>query len=131
MYRMSNNNNNKRAQRTPSQIIAETEARLSKLRIRQAKIDAKNTPEAQALLAQRNECLAFQREAKKLLGTGPQSAQVRIEKHEAWIAKIRQESLDAETTVQNMDLEILLIDEQLSALAAAQIPDGHSASAGA
>ena len=123
------NNNNKRAQRTPSQIIAETEARLSKLRLRQAKIDAKNTPEVQALLAQRDECLAFQREAKKLLGSGPQSAQVRIEKHQAWIAKIQQECLDAETTICNMDAQILVIDDQISSLTVAYLPEEKSAEA--
>lgn len=116
MYPMNNNDNNKRAQRTPSQIIAETEARLSKLRLRQAKIDAKNTPEVQALIAKRNGYLAEQREAKKLLGNGPQSGAVRIEKHEAWIAKIKQECADAEIVVHNTGLLIDEIDDQIAAL---------------
>ena len=129
MYPMMNNDNNKRAQRTPSQIIAETEARLSKLRLRQAKIDAKNTPEVQALIAKRNGYLAELREARKILGKGPQSAQARIEKHEPWIGHIRNEAREAEVVVHNMELLIDEIDDQISTLTVAHLPEENSAQA--
>ena len=40
-----NDTNNKRTQRTPSEIIAETEAKLQRLRIKEAKKSAQTNPE--------------------------------------------------------------------------------------
>jgi len=87
---------NERTQRTPQEIIAETEARLERLRLRQAKVEAKNSPEVSSLLEEKTIVQKDIREAKKLLGEGPQSAKARIEKHEAWIYKIGQSAVEAE-----------------------------------
>ena len=53
------------------------------------------------------------REAKKLLGEGPQSANARIEKHEAWIEKINAEVfaaedvlVEAESSLESVNAEI-------------------------
>lgn len=90
------NDNDKRNQRTPEQIIAETEAKLERLRLKQAKQVAQTDPEIQALNDRKAHLLKTQREARKLLGDGPQSGAARIAKHEAWIAKINEEMFMAE-----------------------------------
>ena len=64
----------KRAQRTPAEIIAETEAKLERLRMKDAKQQAKTNPEVALLLEQKAEVQKEIREAKKILGSGPQSA---------------------------------------------------------
>ena len=91
--------NDKRTQRTPAQIIAETEAKLERLRIKQAKKDASSNPDVAIMLENKAEIQKQIREAKKILGSGPQSGQVRIAKHEAWIAKINDEIHEAEETL--------------------------------
>jgi Na+-translocating ferredoxin:NAD+ oxidoreductase RnfC subunit len=83
--------NSKRTQRTPSEIIAETEAKLERLRIKQAKKDASSNPDVAVMLENKAEIQKQIREAKKILGNGPQSGQARIAKHERWIDKINAE----------------------------------------
>ena len=104
---------NKRTQRTPSEIIAETEARLERLRLRQAKAEAQNNPAVASLMDAKAALAKEVREAKKLLGDGPQSANARIEKHEAWIEKINAEVfaaqdvlVEAEASLESVNAEI-------------------------
>jgi len=89
---------NERKQRSPQEIIAETEERLERLRLKQAQLEAQTNPVVAALLDEKNDLLKDIRESKKLLGRGPQSARARIEKHLAWIARIEDQQLDAEQT---------------------------------
>ena len=89
----------KRNQRTPAEIIAETEARLERLRLRQAQKAAKTNPALSPLMEEKAALAKEIREAKKLLGSGPQSAEQRIEKHNIWIAKIQEETEEAEATL--------------------------------
>jgi len=86
----------KRQQRTPAEIIAETEARLERLRLRQATAAAQSNPALSPLMDEKAGLTKAIREAKKLLGDGPQSAQTRIAKHENWIEKIQREVSIAE-----------------------------------
>jgi len=58
----------KRQQRTPQEIIAETEARLERLRLREAQASAKSDPTLAPLLAHVDDLNKDIREAKKLLG---------------------------------------------------------------
>ena len=88
--------NTKRTQRTPQEIIAETEAKLVRLQERAAKAEAKSNPAVAHLNEQLETVNKDIREARKGLGDGPQSFNARIEKHEAWIAKIEDSRLDAE-----------------------------------
>jgi len=90
----------KRQQRTPQEIIAETEARLERLRLREAKASAKSDPNLAPLLAQVDDLNKDIREAKKLLGEGPQSGVARIAKHQAWIEKIELEMSEAENALE-------------------------------
>ena len=89
----------KRQQRTPAEIIADTEARLERLRLRQAQKAAKTNPALSPLMEEKADLAKQIREAKKLLGSGPQSAEQRIEKHNVWIAKINTEMDEAVQTL--------------------------------
>jgi len=107
-------NETKRTQRAPEDIIAETEARLERLRLRQAKAEAKSDPVVQKLLAQKEDAQKDLREIKKLLGSGPQSSESRIAKHEAWIEKIQAQHAEAEAQLAHADERALVADLALS-----------------
>jgi len=107
--------NDKRTQRTPSEIIAETEAKLERLRIKQAKKDASSNPDVAIMLENKAEIQKQIREAKKILGNGPQSAEARIAKHERWIRKIQNEVCDAEDTLSTGEQRLSEIDARIQA----------------
>ena len=107
--------NDKRTQRTPSEIIAETEAKLERLRIKQAKKDASSNPDVAIMLENKAEIQKQIREAKKILGNGPQSAEARIAKHERWIRKIQNEVCDAEDTLSTGEQRLSEIDSRIQA----------------
>ena len=110
-----NDTNSKRTQRTPSEIIAETEAKLERLRIKQAKKDASSNPDVAVMLENKAEIQKQIREAKKILGNGPQSGQARIAKHERWIRKIQNEVCDAEDTLSTGEQRLSEIDARIQA----------------
>ena len=85
----------KREQRTPAEIIAETEAKLSRLRVKAAKKDAESNPQVAALMEELSDVRVTIREAQKGLGDGPQSFNARIHKHNVWIDKIEAAREDA------------------------------------
>ena len=85
-----------RKQRTPAEIIAETEAKLSRLRVKAARQDAQSNPAVAPLLEELEALRKEIREAKKGLGDGPQSFNARVAKHEAWVGKIEAERFAAE-----------------------------------
>ena len=120
---MNNNDNNKRTQRTPEQIIAETEARLASLRERQARKDAKNNPTVQSLTESRTFIQKQIRECKKILGTGPQSAVVRINKHKEWIDIIEQEAATAAMDLDAFTAQLQDIDQQIQSVIATSLID--------
>ena len=106
--------NSKRKQRTPEEIIAETEARLERLRVRRAKAEAKSNPAVASLMEAKAELQKEIREAKKLLGDGPQSANARIAKHEAWIDKIQIQVHEAESDLFSAESRLAEIDTQIA-----------------
>ena len=106
--------NNKRTQRTPEEIIAETEARLERLRLRQAKAEAQSNPAVATLMEAKAALAKEVREAKKLLGDGPQSANARIEKHEAWISKITDQVIEAESDLFSAEARLVEIDTKIA-----------------
>ncbi len=103
-----------RNQRTPEEIIAETEARLERLRVRQAKAEAKSNPAVASLMEAKAELQKEIREAKKLLGDGPQSANARIAKHEAWIDKIQAQVHEAESDLFSAESRLSEIDTKIA-----------------
>jgi len=112
-----------RPQRTPAEIIAETEAKLSRLRVRAAKQDAMfSSPEVASLVAEGEELKKSIREAKKALGTSPQSLDARIAKHEAWITKIEAERLEAEAILATAEERKNEIDQEITMVVNSIIP---------
>ena len=109
-----NDTNSKRTQRTPSEIIAETEAKLQRLRIKEAKKSAQTNPEVAEMLAAKAALQKEIREAKKTLGNGPQSAQARKAKHERWISRINNEEVAAHRTLEVAGEEIAQIDARIN-----------------
>ena len=105
-----------RKQRTPAEIIAETEAKLSRLLVKQAKQDAMSNPEVAPLVAEMDALRIEIREARKGLGDGPQSFNARVQKHDAWIVKIEELRIialhtlaDAETRKTEIETEIAAV----------------------
>ena len=107
--------NDKRTQRTPAEIIAETQAKLERLQLRQAKKDASSNPEVAIMLENKAEVQKQIREAKKILGNGPQSAEARIAKHQAWIDRITAEVHDAEDTLSTGQQRLAEIESRIQA----------------
>jgi len=81
-------------------MIAETEARLSRLRVKQARKDASSNPAVADLLDELENLRKDIREARKGLGNGPQSFNASIVKHEAWISKIEDKRAEAEAVLE-------------------------------
>lgn len=106
-----------RKQRTPAQLIAETQAKLEKLQIRQANQDAKSNPALAPLFEDLEAQRKVIREAKKGLGDGPQSFDARIRKHEIWIDKIIDERSGAEADLESAEFA----KEQIEATIQAKI----------
>ena len=93
----------KRTQRTPQEIIAETEAKLARLQLKAAKAEAKTNPAVADLYEQLDTVNKDIREAQKGLGSGPQSFDARIEKHEIWIEKIEGSRLEAQELLESAE----------------------------
>ena len=103
-----------RKQRTPAEIIAETEAKLSRLLVKQAKQEAMSNPAITPLVAELDALRIDIREAKKGLGDGPQSFNARVGKHEAWISKIEGERFEAEATLSSAEQRKSEIEVQIA-----------------
>jgi len=116
----------KRQQRTPEEIIAETEAKLAKLRVKQAKQQAQDIPEVASLLDQKADVQKDLREAKKILGDGPQSAAERIAKHEAWISRIKDQQFEAEDTLSSAEQRLVELDIQIEQVISAHLSTSES-----
>jgi len=104
----------KRKQRTPQELIAEQQAKLERMQLRQAQVSAKSNPALSPLMDEKADLTTEIREAKKLLGTGPQSASTRIEKHEAWIVKITDEADNAETTLASAESRLAQLNSEIT-----------------
>ena len=94
----------KRTQRSPQELIAEQQAKLERMQLRQAQADAKSNPALSPLMDEKGDL------AKE------------IEKHEAWISKIEAERFaaedvltEAESSLESLNAEI---NTKITALAA-------------
>jgi methyl coenzyme M reductase subunit C-like uncharacterized protein (methanogenesis marker protein 7) len=108
------NENNKRAQRTPAEIIAETEAKLERLRMKETKQAAQSHPALASLIVEKTDVQKEIREAKKILGAGPQSADARMAKHYAWISKIEEQKENAYAILREAESRLTDLDNQIS-----------------
>ena len=103
-----------KTRRTPAEIIAETEAKLSRLRIKQAKKDASSNPAVAPLLVLLEGLRKDIREARKGLGDGPQSFNASIAKHEAWIDRIDDKRAEAEAVLADAEARKTDIETQIA-----------------
>jgi methyl coenzyme M reductase subunit C-like uncharacterized protein (methanogenesis marker protein 7) len=108
------NETNKRAQRTPAEIIAETEAKLERLRMKETKQAAQSHPALASLIVEKTDVQKEIREAKKILGAGPQSADARMAKHYAWISKIEEQKENAYAILREAESRLTDLDNQIS-----------------
>ena len=120
-----------RKQRTPAEIIAETEAKLSRLRVKQAKQDAMSNPAVAPLLEELDTLRTDIREAKKGLGDGPQSFNARVEKHNVWINKIEDLRYEAEATLSSAEQRKSEIETQIATAINGLVETPEESSAGA
>jgi len=104
----------KRKQRSPQELIAEQTAKLERMQVRQAHADAKSNPALSPLMDEKADLAKEIREAKKLLGSGPQSAEARIEKHQDWIEKIEQERTDAAIVLESVEDRLTQINAEIA-----------------
>ena len=104
----------KRKQRTPQELIAEQQAKLERMQLRQAQVSAKSNPALSPLMDEKADLTKQIREAKKLLGDGPQSAVARIEKHEVWIGKIQTEANDAEIILASAESRLADLNSEIT-----------------
>lgn len=111
-----------RKQRTPAEIIAETEAKLSRLLLKQARQDAMGNPAIAPLVAELDQLRVNIREAKKGLGQGPQSFDARVAKHEAWLVRIADERYVAECVLEDCTNQKEVIEEQIAQAVADLVP---------
>ena len=74
--------------RTPSEIIAEQEAKLKRLKARAANKEAAEQPVFAPLRDLLTSYDKVEANARKTLGTGPQGGNARIESHLMWVAEI-------------------------------------------
>lgn len=103
-----------RKQRTPAEIIAETEAKLARLKVKEAKQKAKSNPAVAPLMEELDALRKDIREARKGLGDGPQSFNARVAKHEAWINKIEVERMAAQDTLASAETRKSEIEAQIA-----------------
>ena len=112
----------KRKQRTPQQLIAETEAKLERMRLREAQTLAKDDPALSPLMEEKADLAKLIRESKKLLGNGPQSAIVRVQKHETWINKIQAEVDDAQLILDSAESRLAELNAEIATAISAIVP---------
>ena len=115
-----------RKQRTPAEIIAETEAKLSRLRVKAAKQDAMSNPAVAPLVEELDALRIEIREARKGLGDGPQSFNARVAKHEAWISKIEDLRSEASDTLSSAEQRKTEIETEIASVVNGLVTDGPS-----
>jgi len=120
-----------RKQRTPAEIIAETEAKLAKLKVKQAKQNAMANPAIAPLVVLLDALKVDIREAKKGLGDGPQSFNARVVKHEIWIDKIESERETASDTLDEAESRKSEIEAQIAQVINSLVEAPTESSAGA
>ena len=113
----------KRTQRTPQEIIAETEAKLARLQVKAAKQEAKTNPAVADLQEQLDTINKDIREAQKGLGTGPQSFDARVEKHQVWIEKIEAQRAEAEMLLESAEAEKASVMEEIQTVISTLVQD--------
>ena len=92
------------------------------MRLREAQILAKDDPALSPLMEEKADLAKLIRESKKLLGNGPQSAIVRVQKHEAWINKIQAEVDDAQLILNTAEFRLTELNSEIATAISAIVP---------
>lgn len=115
------NEANTRNRRTPEQIVADLEAEIQAAKVRAAKAQAVEAPEAAPIRAELDKLRRDIRDAKRGLGSGPQSFSARRAKHEAWIEKINAEEEHAQATLELAESKKQDLENQLAEIVSAMV----------
>jgi chromosome segregation ATPase len=115
------NETNTRNRRTPEQIVADLEAEIQAAKVRAAKAQAVEAPEAAPIRAELDQLRKDIRDAKRGLGQGPQSFDARRAKHVAWIEKINQEQEQAEAVLELSETKKQDLENQLAEIVSAMV----------
>ena len=105
----------KRIRRSALEIQAEREADLARVRAKAALEAAKQNEELAPLFQTLAELKKELRKAKVILGSGPQSAAARIQKHKDWIQKIQAELNWAEEAQTELADNIQSLEDNIQA----------------
>jgi len=104
---------NTRTQRSSQELIQAATDQLQKRILRAAKKDALQDPAFAGTVEAMDALKVEIREAKKILGDGPQSASKRIAKHQVWIDKISLELIAAGDTLKESEAELATLETSL------------------
>ena len=102
-----------RVRRTPEQILADAQAKVAKAQARVARKAALSRPEMAPLVEELDNLKADILAAKRVLGSGAQSAETRRAKHMAWIEKINAEEAAAESLLASSEQRKQEIEDQI------------------
>lgn len=105
----------KRIRRSAIEIQAEREHDLARVRAKAALEAAKQNEELAPLFQTLAEIKKELRKAKVIMGSGPQSAQARIQKHKDWIEKIEAELSWAQNGQAELEDNIQNLEDQIQA----------------
>ena len=97
---------NTRTQRSAAELIAASQLQLQNRILLADKKDAMADPAFEGTVSEIEALKVTVREAKKILGDGPQSSAKRIEKHQVWIDRIQDEAGKATDTLAGAELEL-------------------------
>jgi len=94
-----------RNRRTQAQMLEDLENRVAQLRERERMKSLQDHPDIAPMIAEKDGILKQINIIRRGLGTGPQSFDERIAKHEAWIEKIKDEFASAEADIERLTVE--------------------------
>lgn len=102
-----------RVRRTPEQIVADSKAQLERAKAKLARKQALSRPELAPLVDQLDSLKTDIQGAKRVLGSGAQSAETRRNKHLAWIEKIDAEEAAAQATLESAEARKVEIEAEI------------------
>ena len=102
-----------RVRRSPEQILADAQAQVERAKAKVARREALTRPELAPLIAELDSLKTDIQGAKRVLGSGAQSAETRRNKHLAWIDKIDAEEAAAQATLESAEARKIEIEAEI------------------
>mgnify|MGYP003152270001 CR=1 FL=1 len=94
-----------RNRRTQAEVLEDLETRVAQLRERERMKGLQDHPDIAPLISEKDGILKQINIIRRGLGTGPQSFDERVAKHESWIERIKEEALSAEADIERLTVE--------------------------